>query len=128
MRSWLGDLIHPEEGYWLARRDQVGMEKGERGIAVRRKTWHSQWGAGAALPALTIPCIFQPKGHLSSLVICRFAADVLQSHTPGAVTKGKREGATWDWASVHYKNTHHNCWEKTGPAWISFHCQLQQVF
>lgn len=58
MRSWLG-VSFPlgEEGLWLARRGEMGLEKGERGIAVRRKTWHHS--GMQELGSKTNPCILQ---------------------------------------------------------------------
>lgn len=44
-----GGSHSPQGRCWLARRGQVGLEKGERRMAVRRKTWQTQWDAGAGL-------------------------------------------------------------------------------
>lgn len=92
----------------------MGMEKGERGIAVRRKTWQSQWDA--CLLALTNPGILQPQGHLSSSVICSWccAAPTCQElfpkgrvrEVPGSglqfITKTPIMSVGENWASLDF--------------------------
>lgn len=134
MRSGRGIFIHPEEGCWLARRGQVGMEKGEGGIAAGRKTWQSQWVAG--LPALTNPRILQPEGHLSSSVVCSWccAAPTLQGlfpkgsgrELPGSglqfMTKTPLVSVGKNWASLDFipLSAAASVSEKSQPSFKSF--------
>lgn len=91
----------------------MGMEKGERGIAARRKTWQSQRDAGAGLKKKKIHIFYRGtlvKFSDLQLMFC-------SPHTAGAVPKGHRGEPTWEGASVHYKTPILS----VGKNWASLH-------
>lgn len=114
----------PEEGCWLARRGQGGIEKGERGEGIQ---WEEKNGSHSAMEELGFqllgnPCILQPEGHLSSLVICSWYS---AAPTQSVNSSQRAEGGSYLGVGFNSLSRHpYVYWENLGQSWFysSFNC------
>lgn len=100
----------------MARRGQAGKEKGERGEGMQReeKTGSHSGMEELGFQLLANPCLLQPEGRLSNLVICSWCC----AAPAQAVDSSQRaEGGTYLGAGFNSLSRHpHVYWENLGQS------------